>query len=80
MLYTRFVIREETLSGTTTFNFCHCAISSQARESFSTHHTDLATLFRDFLPMAGTVAFFRWILKRRNEDGSTQRQVKALLY
>ena len=29
MLYTRFVIGEETLSSTSVFNFCHCAIFSR---------------------------------------------------
>src|ERR1700689_797187 len=34
MLYTRFVIGEETLSSTSAFNFCHCAIFSNAINSF----------------------------------------------
>ena len=33
MLYTRFVIGEETLSRTSAFNFCHCAIFSTAIKS-----------------------------------------------
>src|SRR5579862_5964049 len=34
MLYTRFVIGEETLSRTSAFNFSHCAIFSTAINSF----------------------------------------------
>jgi len=34
MLYTRFVIGEETLSSTSVFNFCHCAIFSRLINSF----------------------------------------------
>ena len=34
MLYTRFVIGEETLSSTSAFSFCHCAISSATTKSF----------------------------------------------
>jgi hypothetical protein len=34
MLYTRFVIGEETLSSTSVFNFCHCAIFSRLIKSF----------------------------------------------
>src|SRR6266852_5746621 len=34
MLYTRFVIGDETLSSTSAFNFCHCAIFSTAIKSF----------------------------------------------
>src|SRR5260370_10848057 len=34
MLYTLFVIGEETLSSTSVFNFCHCAILSTAIKSF----------------------------------------------
>jgi hypothetical protein len=34
MLYTRFVIGEETLSSTIVFNFCHCVIFSTAINSF----------------------------------------------
>jgi hypothetical protein len=33
MLYTRFVIGEETLSSTSVFNFCHCAIFSTTIKS-----------------------------------------------
>src|SRR5580704_3619270 len=33
MLYTRLVIGEETLSSTSVFNFCHCAIFSTAINS-----------------------------------------------
>ena len=34
MLYTRLVIGDETLSRTSAFNFCHCAIFSSTIESF----------------------------------------------
>src|SRR5262249_55110585 len=34
MLYTRFVIGDETLSSTSVFNFCHCAIFSRLIKSF----------------------------------------------
>ena len=34
MLYTRFVIGEETLSSTSDFNLCHCAIFSTTTKSF----------------------------------------------
>jgi hypothetical protein len=34
MLYAHFVIGEETLSSTSVFNFCHCAIFSGAINSF----------------------------------------------
>ena len=34
MLYTRFVIGEETLSSTSVFSVCHCAIFSTTIKSF----------------------------------------------
>ena len=35
MLYTLLVIGDETLSSTSVFNFCHCAIFSTAIKSFT---------------------------------------------